>query len=69
VGDGDGCAATGEDVDAASSVETVASPLLLPSVIDQTLPQRNARLLAWLAAGVMPPGPGRIPPTALSRSC
>ena len=37
----------------ASSIVTVASPFLLRAVIDQALPERNVRLLAWLVAGMI----------------
>jgi ABC-type lipoprotein export system ATPase subunit len=38
---------------AASSVAGLASPFLLRAVIDDALPDRNIRLLAWLAAGMV----------------
>jgi ATP-binding cassette, subfamily B, bacterial len=37
----------------ASSLVTVVSPFLLRAVIDQALPERNVRLLAWLVAGMI----------------
>ena len=37
----------------ASSVVALASPFLLRAVIDDALPQRDVRLLAWLAAGMV----------------
>jgi ATP-binding cassette, subfamily B, bacterial len=37
----------------ASSIVTVISPFLLRAVIDQALPERNVRLLAWLVAGMI----------------
>ena len=38
---------------AASSVVGLASPFLLRAVIDDALPARNVRLLAWLVAGMI----------------
>src|SRR6185437_12793113 len=38
---------------AASSVVGLASPFLLRAVIDNALPDRNVRLLAWLVAGMV----------------
>ena len=38
---------------AASSVVGLASPFLLRAVIDNALPQRNVRLLAWLVIGML----------------
>jgi ATP-binding cassette, subfamily B, bacterial len=38
---------------AASSVVGLASPFLLRAVIDNALPERNVRLLAWLVAGMV----------------
>src|SRR5580658_4294481 len=38
---------------AASSIVSLASPFLLRAVIDNALPERNVRLLAWLVAGMV----------------
>jgi ATP-binding cassette, subfamily B, bacterial len=38
---------------AASSVVGLASPFLLRAVIDNALPERNVRLLAWLVIGMV----------------
>jgi ATP-binding cassette subfamily B protein len=38
---------------AASSVVSLASPFLLRAVIDNALPERNVRLLAWLVAAMV----------------